>query len=375
MTARRPPPPRGRRGSGGRRLSPNGVVWLGAAALFLLVGALLAGGYYTEYYVPPRRTALEVGDRDFKMSYVADRMRYFLLDRAAQGQSASPSDSPRQTVEQIEREELLRQLGPADGLEATDAEIDDTLRTRVAELTGLGTPPPTPSPSPAADPSATGEPAASPTPRPAATSVPTATPPPFADEASFEAALSELLDRTKLSRDELRDIVKAEVLLAKLRERLRGEVAPTRPQVQILTLLLPTQRDADAAVARLEAGQRFEDIQRELDPDAPPALAGDASGPRDDLQWLTREMLLSPFAEPVFATPAGEVTGILPSDRGFAIVKVVARDDDRALDETQTALYVDTLVDEWFTEQRAKVEVQSRLDADRIEWVIDEVLG
>ncbi len=166
MTARRPPPPRGRRGSGGRRLSPNAVVWLGAAALFLLVGALLAGGYYSEYYVPPRRTALEVGDRDFKMSYVADRMRYFLLDRAVQGQSASPTDSPRQTVEQLEREEILRQLGPADGLEATDTEIDDALRTRVAELTGLGTPPPTPTPSPTADPSATGEPTASPTPSP-----------------------------------------------------------------------------------------------------------------------------------------------------------------------------------------------------------------
>lgn len=407
MTVRRGPPPRDHRGPRSRRFSPTALVWIAATALFVVVGGLLAFGYYIDSYLPPRRTALEVGDRDFKMSYLADRMRYLVLDTAIQGFPPPTSDAPRLTVERLEREELLRQFGPDDGLTATEAEIDEALRAKVALLTGRGqgnvpegseapaapeaetpggsataTPPPDGTPTGDATAGATatappGDSTATPlesvSPSPTATA--TATVAPFASDDEFEDALDELKDRTGLSEDELREIVRAEVILRKLEERLRTEVAEALPQVQILSIIVPTREEAEEVVTRVDAGENFEEIQRSLNPDSAPTPATPPEGPRDDIPWVTRDMLLDAFADAVFETPVGGRTEIIASDRGFAIIQVVAKEDNRPLDEEQVRFYVAGLADDWFEMQSERVEIRRHLDADRIEWAIEEVFG
>ncbi|HWO94026.1 MAG TPA: SurA N-terminal domain-containing protein [Dehalococcoidia bacterium] len=375
---------------GGRRLDAIAWIWIGAGALLVIVAVLVGFGYYREYYVPPRETVLEVGDRDFKMSYFADRMRYLIADSVARGSSAPTADAPQQTLESLEHDEIIRQLGPQYGLEATDEEIDEALRRKVALLTGRLPPEGSPTPTPAG----TAEPTATPVPGVGATGTPSATATPndelFATEEEFESALEDVKDQTHLSDEELREIIHAEVLLQKLSDQLRAELPQSMEQVQMYVIAAPNRQVADQAKQRLDAGEDFLTVAEEvspeslppLDPAAPSAPAtSDESGAgttpppaRQAPDWLIADQINMIFREAAFNSPIGTYTDVIPSDRGFAILYIIGR-EDRPLDETQQNFLLTRALEDWFNQREGEILVRRHLDNDKSEWVLDEVFG
>lgn len=92
-------------------------------------------------------------------------------------------------------------------------------------------------------------------------------------------------------------------------------------EVRTRHILVGTEAEAEAALARIEAGEDFAALAFELSLDEATRLEG------GDLGYVTAETLSAPLATAAYATPVGEVSQPVESDLGWHIVKV---DDRRA---------------------------------------------
>lgn len=362
-----------------RRFDPTAIVWLGAGVLLLVVTVLVAFGLYTEYYVPPRETVLTVGNRSFNLQYLVDRTRYNIMEASGQGRQVDPSAAIAPTLDALEREELIRQLGPAEGLTADATEIEQTLRTRTAAVAGRAQlPSPTPTATSTADASAS----------PSATATTTVS------DDDFKASLRDVKNKTGLSDAELRDLAFAQTLQDKLRQNLSATLPPTAPQVQFLTILVDTKDQADGVKKRLDAGADFEALQAEVSPQTllppiatpTPAASPTPSNPatpaepapkvqRQDPLWFIAEMVRSPFSEPIFRTPVGQYSDVISSDRGYAIFKIVSHDNARPLDTDQREVLIERALDDWRTQRLDRVPVKRSLDAKKTKWALSRISG
>ncbi|HSR53939.1 MAG TPA: peptidyl-prolyl cis-trans isomerase [Acidobacteriota bacterium] len=76
---------------------------------------------------------------------------------------------------------------------------------------------------------------------------------------------------------------------------------------------------AEDIVARVKAGESFEELARQYSDNSATAQRGGRSG------TFTREQLSDVLAEPAFRLEAGQVTDVIETDFGFAILKVLGK--------------------------------------------------
>jgi peptidyl-prolyl cis-trans isomerase C len=89
----------------------------------------------------------------------------------------------------------------------------------------------------------------------------------------------------------------------------------------------------DAAWRRLQSGEAFETVAREMS-ESPMAAKG------GDLGWFKRGRTLPEFEDKVFSTPVGEMTGVFETRHGYNIAKVLGFKPGRpqTFEEAQTGL-------------------------------------
>lgn len=89
-------------------------------------------------------------------------------------------------------------------------------------------------------------------------------------------------------------------------------------EVRARHILLDSEADAEAAIARLEAGEDFAALARELST----GPSGEEGG---DLGYFTRDRMVAAFSEAAFALQPGAVSGPVESDFGWHVIKVEDR--------------------------------------------------
>lgn len=92
-------------------------------------------------------------------------------------------------------------------------------------------------------------------------------------------------------------------------------VAPERRQAS--HILLKTEQEADAVLARLKAGEDFATLAKSLSQDTG---SKDAGG---DLGLSERSAFVKPFADAVFSMAQGETRGPIKTDFGFHVIRLV----------------------------------------------------
>jgi peptidyl-prolyl cis-trans isomerase C len=98
------------------------------------------------------------------------------------------------------------------------------------------------------------------------------------------------------------------------------EAAKAQPPVEEIHarhILLPTEEEAKAALARVKAGEDFAKVATELSKDP----AGDGG----DLGWFTKDRMVPEFADAAFKLQPGEVSEPVKSQFGWHIIKVEER--------------------------------------------------
>ena len=111
-----------------------------------------------------------------------------------------------------------------------------------------------------------------------------------------------------------------------LRELYAQQEALREPaeQVRAAHLLVNTREEADAARARVEAGESFAEVAAEV------SLDGATAGMGGDLDWFGRDSFAPEFTEAAFATEPGNLSPPVETEFGWHVIDVRDRREDAA---------------------------------------------
>jgi len=160
--------------------------------------------------------------------------------------------------------------------------------------------------------------------------------------------------------DDFRGLLREGLLREKLEESLKTGFPTTEDQVHASHILLATAETAQEVLDRLEAGEAFEDLAAELSTDESNRDTG------GDLGWFPRGQMVGEFEEAVFAMVPGETSGIVETQFGFHIIRLVERDPNRELDESTLASRQAQMIADWYEARRAGPEVVRSWDSTMV---------
>ena len=96
-----------------------------------------------------------------------------------------------------------------------------------------------------------------------------------------------------------------------------AKAQPPAEEIHARHILLPTEDEAKAALARIKKGEDFAKVATELSKDP----AGDGG----DLGWFTKDRMVPEFADAAFKLQPGQVSDPVKSQFGWHIIKVEER--------------------------------------------------
>ena len=251
-------------------------------------------------------------------------------------------------LDQLIQGELIRQAAEEQGIAVSDEEMDQLIE----ESFGYYTEQPTPAP-------------ASTTELITATAeiTPTVTPTPMT-RARFEELyrdyLSTLQEGAGLSEEEYREILRAELLRAKMEEFVGQQVPASELHIRARHILVETEEEAETLLERLADGEDFAALAEELSQDPASAEQG------GDLGWFPRGQMVPEFDEVAFSLSPGEISDLVDSSFGFHIIMVEEGDEDRELDSVMLAQRRTEAFQAWLVDLEATATIERYWSGDRL---------
>jgi len=312
------------RSLGGKALLAGAIVGLVVLAAVVIIFAFLRD--YLEERGRPGSAAVTVGETTFDLDYFARRLRLFVLQSGGPGsQLAQPSVATQFVSASLVSEEIARTFALELEVSASETEVEDELAARL----GLAK-----------------------------------------EDPNFQTAYEQELQRTDFSDEEYRQMVGAQLLADRVREKLGADVAAELEQVHYRQIQVSSQQEADAIVARLNAGEDFATLASELSlDDSTKANGGDAG-------WLARGQGGQELEDTLFALePGGPSGSFLLGDR-FLVLQVIEK-QVRTLDDTQREQIIDQNYSKWVAEKEEQSKVVNHVldDPDKLGWALDEAYG
>ncbi len=340
------------------------LIW-SAVSVAVLVVAVLGYGVVTEFVIKPQKPVARVGDavittRAFQARLRYERMmaRLEIARYRQQLDQLDPKDeqlsglvaqlqatiasmenqlSPNlaevfggQVLDRMIEEELVLQEAAKRGLTVTEDEID----RRVEQMMGSD--------------------------REAAKTVTDTTTIMTEQEYRdlYQAFRENVLGPAKFSEKDYRRMVKADLLIDKLKELLGQEVEDTADQVEVVLLAAGTEEEARALQARLDSGEDVDALVEELNGDDDDKTVG------FDLPWLPVGYLDQQWGKDVekaaFDTPVGQTSSPVMGSGDRYYVVYVRGHEERPLSTILLQQARETKYGEWLSQQRA--ELVERVD-------------
>ena len=342
-----PIPPRPRRRPWSREFRRQ-VAVIAAFGLFLaIIGGIIGFGFFQEWYEEhvqrPKSTAVQVGETTIDLDYFARRLKLSLIGVGLQDPSQAQT-AILSVIWTLEREELLVQRAPADlGVSVTPEEIELDIGDRLGLVE--------------------------------------------TNPEAFAAALEQELKRSDLSDEEYRRVVEADVLSWKVQEVFSLSVPQTTEQVRMRQILVGTEDEARSLLERLDGGEDFGDLARELSLDSATKEVGGERGWLDsatkeeggERDWLARDELDLKYAVEVFDLEVGTLSQPILARGGYFIFEVQEKEGDREVTDDQRGRISSSYFSLWMGEQRtlfALPELQPLLeDIDKFEWALEKAFG
>jgi hypothetical protein len=288
------------------------VLLIGGVALVVIVALAFVGlGYYFSVIKPRGRTVLQVDDVKVSYSDMRRRMEYEFFQNAQYQQA--PQILPSAALVALEDElTLVKRAESSLGLTIDQAEFDERFNTKIGA-------------------------------------------PSNADQRAFADALRQALEAAGLNEEEYRRLVRAEILEEKAKEKFRLELPANVEQARVEVITVQEREEADAVIARLNAGEEFAAVAREvsLEPDA--ATTGGVH------EFAPRGSYPDAYADYAFTAPPGQLSGPLQAlSGGFYIVRVLER-SEQPVSEDQKPQLVNERYEEWLNATQQEMETSGAL--------------
>lgn len=150
------------------------------------------------------------------------------------------------------------------------------------------------------------------------------------EEAGGEEALQQVLDESNVSDEELQGNLRDQVIQNKITEQLTDDVTDEEvraafeedpqgqfgPKVEVRHILTENRADAREAIDRIESGEDFADVARDVSVDTTSAQNG------GDLGQVPRGATVPAFEKAAFNAETGELVGPVESQFGFHVLEV-----------------------------------------------------
>ena len=180
-------------------------------------------------------------------------------------------------------------------------------------------------------------------------------------DASLQASTSQgdqemdvWLAENNMSMDELRQMQRSQLITARVIQVLSETVPTTAEQVHARHIFTVDRATADAALARLSAGENFAAVAQQVSEDFSTAPNG------GDLGWFPRETPMMPPAvmDVAFNLEPGQTSGVIDSEVGFHIVRVESREPSRPLTQDMLIYIRQRSFQNWLDQQMANANVE-----------------
>ena len=272
--------------------------------LFVIAVSVIAGLYFA-VWKDLWRSVITINDETISMDYLIRRMKY--VDRT--------DDVLTMLYEVIPSEMLIRQGAPRYGIEATPEDIDEVLR----EI-------------------ARGENAT-------------------ISETEFKSWYRNELNDTKLSDTEYREWARTNILEYRLHEYLVERIPTVAEQIHLYIIILPSYDDAESAITRIQEGEDFSELAREI------SIDGETGGQGGDAGWWPEGGGLEANLEWVvfYYLEIGEINDVpllIDDETGiYAVCKVTERQAAREIEENKLEIMKNGIFEEWLSTERANSTV------------------
>jgi parvulin-like peptidyl-prolyl isomerase len=175
----------------------------------------------------------------------------------------------------------------------------------------------------------------------------------YVDQLGGQDAFEKYLTDARTTRDQVLAMEREELIGTKVIDQVVGDIPTTAVHLHARHILCDTKAECDAALARLNAGEDFAAVAKDVSHDD---TTKDSGG---DLQWIARGMLPGQkFEDALFSLKPGERSGVVESEFGFHIIEVLEEDDQRELSPEQQFDLREKKFLEWVSEQRASADIQ-----------------
>jgi parvulin-like peptidyl-prolyl isomerase len=327
-----PIPPRPRRRPWSREFRLQVLVVAAFGLLLVVIGGLIGyplfQDWYEEHVERPNSKALEVGETTFDLDYFARRLKLMVAEYGLQQQPEQASLVVNLLANTLASEEMLRQRAPVDlGVSVTPAEIE----LEIGDRLGLTQ----------------------------------------SDPEAFAAALEQELERADLSDEEYRRMVEADILANRVQEVFSLSVPETIEQVRMRQILVGTEDEALEVLERLDAGEDFGDLAREISLDEATKEEGGEKG------WVARDELDLSYAVKVFDLEVGTVSQPIPGPGGYFIFEVEEKEAEREVTDEQRTSISSSYFTYWLDEQGTLLPSTEYVssDPDKFQWAGERAFG
>lgn len=285
---------------------------------------------------------------------------------------------PRNDLERLIDDELIRQEAAKQNLAVSEDEIDQEMEREFGYQRATPTPTAGPAPTatetstPTLTPTITPTRAPSPTPTgtlppttPTPTLGPTETPEPTSTPLSFQGFqeqkkkfLETIAKSAQMNEADFRKLVAAGLLRRKLQMALGEKVPTSAEQVNARHLLVKTYDEAVQVEERLKKGEDFAKLAQELSTDTGSKEKG------GDLGWFPRGQMVKDFEDAAFSLTVNQISQPVTSTFGVHVIQVLGREPNRPLDKSALQQKQSAAFSDWLQQARltAKIERNYRDD-------------
>jgi foldase protein PrsA len=315
-----------------RRSDPEQVSRLllvgGVAAVLLIAAGVIAFGWYQTEIKPGGKTVLQVDELEYSLNAVTRRARLTQQENTLFQDPQYATALPETVMLQLTKEAklLLRAEAVGDAIKVTDEDIDN----KIKENGGL-----------AAD----------------------------ADPSAFATEYSRQVEASGLHRDEFRQKIKADLLEEKLRNYFLFLSPKEEPQVRARVILVEDRGAANQAMDRIDAGEDFATVAREVSLDSTSAEKG------GETEWTPRGTFPKGDVEDFLFANAqpGQRSDVIETNVGVYILELIERDESRELDDTQKQIVASRQLQDWYDAQEEELTIENKLSDDDIGRILGDV--
>jgi len=202
-----------------------------------------------------------------------------------------------------------------------------------------------------------------------ATSTPAPSPTPIPPDAWKQNYQQNLLSLGVSDADFRRYSIEPYLWRQKLQDMIATTVPTTAEQVHVLDILLPNEAEARDVVTLLKdvPTTSFEEMAKARSTDT---ATKDKGG---DMGWFPRGVQPPEIDSIAFSLQPGQVSDVISTTNGFYVIKLVEKDANRPLDQTQLEQNVMQAFNNWLTQARQSPDVRRYLDSRKLAWLNKQI--